>query len=87
MFTDKNECKQFGVCSHICNNTKGSHKCSCHKYFTRINDTCKVDSEYCSVQHYQWIGYSYCFSMSVETCLNLSLFECLSLCHNCVCYI
>uniref|UniRef100_A0A674B3R5 LDL receptor related protein 1 n=1 Tax=Salmo trutta TaxID=8032 RepID=A0A674B3R5_SALTR len=42
---DKNECKQFGVCSHICNNTKGSHKCSCHKYFTRINDTCKVDSE------------------------------------------
>uniref|UniRef100_A0A8C8CFS1 EGF-like domain-containing protein n=1 Tax=Oncorhynchus tshawytscha TaxID=74940 RepID=A0A8C8CFS1_ONCTS len=40
---DKNECKQFGVCSHICNNTKGSHKCSCHKYFTRINDTCKVD--------------------------------------------
>uniref|UniRef100_A0A4W6FD01 LDL receptor related protein 1 n=1 Tax=Lates calcarifer TaxID=8187 RepID=A0A4W6FD01_LATCA len=42
---DKNECKQFGVCSHICNNTKGSHKCSCHKYFTRINDTCKADSE------------------------------------------
>uniref|UniRef100_A0A8C8CDB4 EGF-like domain-containing protein n=1 Tax=Oncorhynchus tshawytscha TaxID=74940 RepID=A0A8C8CDB4_ONCTS len=42
---DKNECKQFGVCSHICNNTKGSHKCSCHKYFTRINDTCKVDGE------------------------------------------
>ncbi|XP_045081182.1 low-density lipoprotein receptor-related protein 1-like [Coregonus clupeaformis] len=41
---DKNECKQFGVCSHICNNTKGSHKCSCHKYFTRINDTCKVDN-------------------------------------------
>uniref|UniRef100_A0A8D0AW64 LDL receptor related protein 1 n=1 Tax=Sander lucioperca TaxID=283035 RepID=A0A8D0AW64_SANLU len=41
---DKNECKQFGVCSHICNNTKGSHKCSCHKYFTRINDTCKADA-------------------------------------------
>ncbi|GLD64343.1 low-density lipoprotein receptor-related protein 1-like protein [Lates japonicus] len=42
---DKNECKQFGVCSHICNNTKGSHKCSCHKYFTRINDTCKADTQ------------------------------------------
>uniref|UniRef100_A0A673BUV4 Low density lipoprotein receptor-related protein 1Ab n=1 Tax=Sphaeramia orbicularis TaxID=375764 RepID=A0A673BUV4_9TELE len=42
---DKNECLQFGVCSHICNNTKGSHKCSCHKYFTRINDTCKADSK------------------------------------------
>uniref|UniRef100_A0A8C4HHC4 EGF-like domain-containing protein n=1 Tax=Dicentrarchus labrax TaxID=13489 RepID=A0A8C4HHC4_DICLA len=42
---DKNECKQFGVCSHICNNTKGSHKCSCHKYFTRINETCKADGE------------------------------------------
>ncbi|XP_028437900.1 low-density lipoprotein receptor-related protein 1 isoform X2 [Perca flavescens] len=41
---DKNECLQFGVCSHVCNNTKGSYKCSCHKYFTRINDTCKADS-------------------------------------------
>ncbi|KAG5836217.1 hypothetical protein ANANG_G00252240 [Anguilla anguilla] len=41
---DKNECKQFGVCSHMCNNTKGSYKCSCHKYFTRINDTCKADN-------------------------------------------
>ncbi|XP_077948257.1 low-density lipoprotein receptor-related protein 1 isoform X1 [Gasterosteus aculeatus] len=41
---DKNECKQFGVCSHICNNTKGSHKCSCYKYFSRINDTCKADA-------------------------------------------
>uniref|UniRef100_A0A8C8C7J0 EGF-like domain-containing protein n=1 Tax=Oncorhynchus tshawytscha TaxID=74940 RepID=A0A8C8C7J0_ONCTS len=53
---DKNECKQFGVCSHICNNTKGSHKCSCHKYFTRINDTCKVDGEYCSVQQVLYIA-------------------------------
>uniref|UniRef100_A0A8C2HX74 Low-density lipoprotein receptor-related protein 1-like n=1 Tax=Cyprinus carpio TaxID=7962 RepID=A0A8C2HX74_CYPCA len=41
---DKNECNQFGMCSHICNNTKGSYKCSCHKYFTRINNTCKADS-------------------------------------------
>ncbi|KAG7228330.1 hypothetical protein INR49_009194, partial [Caranx melampygus] len=41
---DKNECLQFGVCSHICNNTKGSHKCSCHKYFTKINDSCKADN-------------------------------------------
>ncbi|KAI1892263.1 hypothetical protein AGOR_G00131550 [Albula goreensis] len=42
---DKDECQHFGVCSHICNNTKGSHKCSCHKYFTKINDTCKADSQ------------------------------------------
>uniref|UniRef100_A0A8C7J5Z5 LDL receptor related protein 1 n=1 Tax=Oncorhynchus kisutch TaxID=8019 RepID=A0A8C7J5Z5_ONCKI len=42
---DKNECKQFGMCSHMCNNTKGSYKCSCHKHFTRINDTCKADSK------------------------------------------
>lgn len=42
---DKNECLRFGVCSHSCNNTKGSYKCSCHKYFTRISDTCKADSE------------------------------------------
>ncbi|XP_067287513.1 low-density lipoprotein receptor-related protein 1 isoform X2 [Pseudorasbora parva] len=42
--TDVNECKRFGVCSHICNNTKGSHKCSCSKNFIRVNDTCKADS-------------------------------------------
>ncbi|KAI1891106.1 hypothetical protein AGOR_G00160530 [Albula goreensis] len=44
MCEDKNECQQFGVCSHICNNTKGSYKCSCHKYFTKINGTCKADN-------------------------------------------
>uniref|UniRef100_A0A673FZ58 Low-density lipoprotein receptor-related protein 1-like n=1 Tax=Sinocyclocheilus rhinocerous TaxID=307959 RepID=A0A673FZ58_9TELE len=42
--TDVNECKQFGICSHICNNTKGSHKCSCYKNFIKVNDTCKADS-------------------------------------------
>uniref|UniRef100_H3DAP4 LDL receptor related protein 1 n=1 Tax=Tetraodon nigroviridis TaxID=99883 RepID=H3DAP4_TETNG len=42
---DKNECLQFGVCSHMCNNTKGSYKCGCHKYFTKINDTCKADAQ------------------------------------------
>uniref|UniRef100_A0A8C2HXH6 Low-density lipoprotein receptor-related protein 1-like n=1 Tax=Cyprinus carpio TaxID=7962 RepID=A0A8C2HXH6_CYPCA len=47
---DKNECNQFGMCSHICNNTKGSYKCSCHKYFTRINNTCKADSQNISKQ-------------------------------------
>ncbi|CAL8382563.1 unnamed protein product [Boreogadus saida] len=41
---DKNECAQFGVCSHICNNTKGSYKCSCQKHFSRINETCKADA-------------------------------------------
>ncbi|XP_069042806.1 low-density lipoprotein receptor-related protein 1 isoform X2 [Lepisosteus oculatus] len=40
---DKNECLQFGLCSHICNNTLGSYKCSCHKNFIKINDTCKAD--------------------------------------------
>ncbi|XP_016088355.1 low-density lipoprotein receptor-related protein 1 [Sinocyclocheilus grahami] len=33
---DVNECKQFGICSHICNNTKASHKCSCFKNFIKI---------------------------------------------------
>uniref|UniRef100_A0A8C2EPV9 Low density lipoprotein receptor-related protein 1Aa n=1 Tax=Cyprinus carpio TaxID=7962 RepID=A0A8C2EPV9_CYPCA len=42
--TDVNECKQFGICSHICNNTKGSHKCSCSKNFVKVNNTCKADS-------------------------------------------
>lgn len=50
VFLDKNECAQFGVCSHICNNTKGSYKCSCYKYFTKINDTCKADSEWKTLQ-------------------------------------
>ncbi|KAI5629621.1 low-density lipoprotein receptor-related protein 1, partial [Silurus asotus] len=38
-----NECKQFGVCSQLCNNTKGSHKCSCFRHFTRVNSSCKAD--------------------------------------------
>ncbi|XP_048838951.1 low-density lipoprotein receptor-related protein 1 isoform X2 [Brienomyrus brachyistius] len=41
---DKNECELFGICSHLCVNTKGSYKCSCHEYFTKIDDTCKADS-------------------------------------------
>lgn len=45
-FPDVNECLEFGVCSHICNNTKGSYKCSCHKHFTKMNDTCKADSKH-----------------------------------------
>jgi len=58
-FSDKNECVQFGVCSHVCNNTKGSYKCSCHKYFTRISDTCKADSE-----NYNYIYVILCLSFS-----------------------
>ncbi|XP_053083242.1 low-density lipoprotein receptor-related protein 1 isoform X3 [Pangasianodon hypophthalmus] len=41
---DINECKQFGVCSQLCNNTKGSYKCSCFRHFTRINSSCKADA-------------------------------------------
>ncbi|XP_049327868.1 low-density lipoprotein receptor-related protein 1 isoform X3 [Astyanax mexicanus] len=40
--TDVNECGEFGICSHICNNTKGSYKCSCHRNFNRVNHTCKA---------------------------------------------
>ncbi|XP_066526626.1 low-density lipoprotein receptor-related protein 1-like isoform X2 [Hoplias malabaricus] len=39
---DVNECAQFGVCSHICNNTKGSYKCSCHRNFNRLHNSCKA---------------------------------------------
>uniref|UniRef100_A0A672MIC9 LDL receptor related protein 1 n=1 Tax=Sinocyclocheilus grahami TaxID=75366 RepID=A0A672MIC9_SINGR len=45
-FSNVNECKQFGICSHICNNTKASHKCSCFKNFIKVNDTCKADSTF-----------------------------------------
>ncbi|MCJ8744681.1 hypothetical protein PDJAM_G00121590 [Pangasius djambal] len=41
---DINECKQFGVCSQLCNNTKGSYKCSCFRHFTRISSSCKADA-------------------------------------------
>uniref|UniRef100_A0A3B4APF0 EGF-like domain-containing protein n=1 Tax=Periophthalmus magnuspinnatus TaxID=409849 RepID=A0A3B4APF0_9GOBI len=34
----------------MCNNTKGSYKCSCQKYFSRINDTCKADNRNSSRQ-------------------------------------
>ncbi|XP_062842266.1 low-density lipoprotein receptor-related protein 1 isoform X2 [Trichomycterus rosablanca] len=40
--TDINECEQFGVCSHVCTNIKGSYKCSCSLHFTRVNHTCKA---------------------------------------------
>uniref|UniRef100_A0A8C4Z0G3 EGF-like domain-containing protein n=1 Tax=Gadus morhua TaxID=8049 RepID=A0A8C4Z0G3_GADMO len=53
---DKNECAQFGVCSHICNNTKGSYKCSCQKHFSRINETCKADGESASPRQVLYIG-------------------------------
>ncbi|XP_063064253.1 low-density lipoprotein receptor-related protein 1 isoform X3 [Engraulis encrasicolus] len=43
---DFDECSVFGTCSQICNNTKGSYKCSCHKHFTKINDTCKVNGTF-----------------------------------------
>ena len=43
--SDTNECLRFGACSQICNNTKGSHKCSCYKHFIKSNDTCKVDGK------------------------------------------
>ena len=33
------------MCSHICNNTKGSYKCSCHKNFNRVNNGCKASGE------------------------------------------
>ena len=28
-FADVNECNEFGSCSQICENTKGSFKCHC----------------------------------------------------------
>uniref|UniRef100_H9H785 LDL receptor related protein 1 n=1 Tax=Monodelphis domestica TaxID=13616 RepID=H9H785_MONDO len=44
---DINECLRFGTCSQLCNNTKGSHLCSCARNFMKVHNTCKAEgSEY-----------------------------------------
>ncbi|KAG8452515.1 hypothetical protein GDO86_004341 [Hymenochirus boettgeri] len=41
---DVNECLNFGTCSQICNNTKGSYMCTCAKNFLKTsNHSCKAD--------------------------------------------
>ncbi|KAM3845339.1 prolow-density lipoprotein receptor-related protein 1 [Vipera latastei] len=44
---DINECLNFRVCSHLCNNTKGSYMCTCAKNFQKTHHMCKAEgSEY-----------------------------------------
>ncbi|KAF7240345.1 Low-density lipoprotein receptor-related protein 1 [Varanus komodoensis] len=44
---DINECLNFGVCSQLCNNTKGSYMCTCAKNFMKTHQMCKAEgSEY-----------------------------------------
>ncbi|NWV51617.1 LRP1 protein, partial [Daphoenositta chrysoptera] len=40
---DINECLRFGTCSQLCNNTKGSHVCSCAKNFMKKDNMCKAE--------------------------------------------
>uniref|UniRef100_A0A8C8ANT8 LDL receptor related protein 1 n=1 Tax=Otus sunia TaxID=257818 RepID=A0A8C8ANT8_9STRI len=40
---DVNECLRFGTCSQLCNNTKGSHVCSCAKNFMKTDNMCKAE--------------------------------------------
>ncbi|XP_023799016.1 prolow-density lipoprotein receptor-related protein 1 [Cyanistes caeruleus] len=40
---DINECLRFGTCSQLCNNTKGSHVCSCSKNFMKTDNMCKAE--------------------------------------------
>ncbi|NXJ85431.1 LRP1 protein, partial [Trogon melanurus] len=40
---DINECLRFGTCSQLCNNTKGSHVCSCAKNFMKTDNMCKAE--------------------------------------------
>ncbi|XP_078716677.1 prolow-density lipoprotein receptor-related protein 1-like isoform X3 [Lampetra fluviatilis] len=41
---DVNECAQFGVCTQLCNNTKGSYKCNCSKnYIKGLHHSCKAE--------------------------------------------
>ncbi|XP_015265029.1 PREDICTED: prolow-density lipoprotein receptor-related protein 1 [Gekko japonicus] len=41
---DINECLNFGVCSQLCNNTKGSYMCTCAKNFMRTHHMCKAEA-------------------------------------------
>uniref|UniRef100_A0A8D2LBK3 Prolow-density lipoprotein receptor-related protein 1 n=1 Tax=Varanus komodoensis TaxID=61221 RepID=A0A8D2LBK3_VARKO len=43
---DINECLNFGVCSQLCNNTKGSYMCTCAKNFMKTSVGCLPGSEY-----------------------------------------
>uniref|UniRef100_A0A8D0H854 LDL receptor related protein 1 n=1 Tax=Sphenodon punctatus TaxID=8508 RepID=A0A8D0H854_SPHPU len=40
---DINECLKFGTCSQVCNNTMGSHICTCTKNFMKTHNTCKAE--------------------------------------------
>lgn len=42
---DINECLRFGTCSQLCNNTKGSHVCSCSKNFMKTDNMCKAEGQ------------------------------------------
>lgn len=42
---DINECLRFGTCSQLCNNTKGSHICSCSKNFMKTDNMCKAEGQ------------------------------------------
>lgn len=42
---DINECLRFGTCSQLCNNTKGSHVCSCAKNFMKTDNMCKAEGQ------------------------------------------
>lgn len=42
---DVNECLRFGTCSQLCNNTKGSHICSCAKNFMKTDNMCKAEGQ------------------------------------------
>ncbi|ETE71786.1 Low-density lipoprotein receptor-related protein 1, partial [Ophiophagus hannah] len=42
---DINECLNFRVCSHLCNNTKGSYMCTCAKNFQKTHHMCKAEGD------------------------------------------
>lgn len=42
-YADINECLNFRVCSHLCNNTKGSYMCTCAKNFQKTHHMCKAE--------------------------------------------
>lgn len=44
-YPDVNECLRFGTCSQLCNNTKGSHICSCAKNFMKTDNMCKAEGQ------------------------------------------
>ena len=43
LFSDRDECEDWGYCDQLCSNSFGSYKCSCVAGYKRRDDICVAD--------------------------------------------